>query len=157
LLVAQLSKHSSRKACTKPDSLEKFLEQKLGLFLDDDQSRTNFMGKEPTIGPSFLAINQDYEHVDNSPIQKVIVLTLVINEPLEYDEKWPQIKKILVNQLEAVSKAHKGVLLALNIHCNGARIKNFKYDRINENSWREWATSIASAQTEDDRMFSDIL
>ena len=57
LLVAQLSKHSSRKACTKPDSFAKFLGEKLNLFLDDEQSRINFMAKDQTAAPMFLAIN----------------------------------------------------------------------------------------------------
>ena len=64
---------------------------------------------------------------------------------------------MLVAQLDAVAKDHKGVVLAMNIYCNGTRTKNFKYDRINENSWKEWATTIASAQNEDDQKFSDIV
>ena len=157
LLVAQLSKHSSRKACSKPDSFAKFLGEKLNLFLDDEQSRINFMAKDQTVGPLFLAINQEHDAVDETPILKVVVLTLVVNESLEYNEKWSIFRKKLVALLDDVGKRHKGVLLALNVHCDGTRVKNSKFDRISESSWREFASATTKVKDENDQKFSEIL
>lgn len=106
-----------------------------------------------------MAVNQVNDNIkaDNAPIVKVVVLTLVVNETLEYNEHWAQIKKTLVEQLDAVSKQHKGVLLGMNVVSNGERTKNFKYDRMNETSWREWSGAVTRAQNDDDHKFIDIL
>jgi hypothetical protein len=101
LMIAWLNKHSSRKTCSKPESIQKFLMGKFDLFLDNELSRTNFMAKDPNFVSDKLIMAED----DESPILKIVLLTLVLDETMDYDqEKLQNIKDSLIKSIDYLKK-----------------------------------------------------
>ena len=123
-LIGLLRENGSKKTCSKPESISKFLKTKVDMFLNDELSHYNFMGCQKECNNSMEFDGNTEPSPRKKPkLLKVIVMTIVISENLKKDEaKFNRIKKAIIETVHHVHKIQKGVVLGLNLVNGGKRI-----------------------------------